>query len=251
MMMEVHRLVLISAPPFICLWKVCAEVILDIQMRKGRGTLNDVKRMDALPWFVLLTTAVLLIGFASAVTSPGRYAHLAQPALEQLRQLAAGAGASPIRTWGLIFVHNIIAAGTFLVTGFLFGVIPVITLWYNGVLMGYVTVLGAHRLHVPDWKLFSYALLPHGLLELPALIWASALGVQIGFSLLYGMGQFLRGLGTDGAETLRGRTHLSDQFRRVLRHAPIIVGMLFLAAGIESFITPKLIQWGLSPSSLR
>jgi stage II sporulation protein M len=226
-------------------------VIVPIQVGKGRETVNNVKRMDALPWFVLLTTAVLLIGFASALTSPGRYAHLAQPALEQLRQLAAGAGSSPIRTWALIFFHNIIAAATFLVTGFLFGVIPVITLWYNGVLMGYVTVLGAHRLHVSDWKLFSYALLPHGILELPALIWASALGVQIGFSLLYSTGQLLRTLVTGEKEALRGRTLLSDQFRRVLRHAPFIVGMLFLAAGVESFITPKLIQWGLSSSPLK
>ncbi|GMA50421.1 hypothetical protein GCM10025857_17780 [Alicyclobacillus contaminans] len=210
--------------------------------------MNRMEVRGTLRWFVGLSLVVLAIGFLSGLTHPSTYAHSVEDSLDQLRQLAQQTGAATLRTLVVIFVHNLLAAALFLFSGVLFGVIPITLLWYNGVLMGYVCAIGAGKLHVSSAKLFLYALLPHGLFELSALVWACGLGVNLGFSGLFSLIRWLQAAGVESRDdrtVLEVRT-LRGTFRQVWRHAPWIVALLLVAAVIESYVTPEIMQWGIS-----
>lgn len=221
-----------------------AEAVGPIQSG-GDTTIREKQQGDSLKWFILFTTGLMVLGFLSGALWPDHFSAAMKPALEQLKKLAEGAGDSTVRTWFLIFWHNVLTAGMLMITGVFLGIFPAISMWYNGLLMGYVTMVGAHNLHAPGWKVFALSMLPHGLFELPAIIWSSALGVQLGFSILYSLTRYFRSLVKGGPLPTRSRLTIRGELHRIGKHIPYIVLLLFIAAAIESTITPELIKWGL------
>jgi stage II sporulation protein M len=217
-----------------------------IREREGIPTRQRFQDRDSFIWCVAVTTGVMTTGFVAACLWPQHFSAVVQPSLEKLRRLAETAGGSPLRTWLIIFWNNFTAALLMLVSGLLFGVFPVLSMWFNGVTIGYVMVEGAKGIHVPGWKLFLFGILPHGLFEVPAIVWASALGVKLGYAVLQETIRMVRSFFGYSAAPVRSAATLRGELGRIARHAPVIVGLLLLAAAVESNVTPKLIQWGLS-----
>jgi len=125
--------------------------------------------------------------------------------------------------FGFILGHNLLA-------GFLMACLAPISLGVvgglftllNGFVVGYVggTYAGLSGLGV-----FACGIAPHGVIELPALVFASAFALRIGASMVRpARGGWLGGIGLALADYLRGML--------------VVVPMFAIAAAIEAFVTP-------------
>ena len=200
---------------------------------------------DSLKWFWFLAVVLLLAGFLSGYFWSTHFSGQLGPALKSLQTLATQikANQSVWHTFSSIFFHNLLAALFMILFGIAAGIFPAMMIWLNGLLMGFVTYLTATKIHVPAWKVIVFGLLPHGVFELTALLWATALGLQTGFAAIHSLWSIAkRGLSNGQAVPARGISFRSE-LRRSFKWFPVIIVLLLIAAGIESTITPYLIHW--------
>jgi stage II sporulation protein M len=142
----------------------------------------------------------------------------------------------------LLFLHNLLSSALMVVLGFFFGIYPAWAMWMNGLLAGYVLAEEAHR-GLAAWQLFVYGMLPHGIFEIPAFIWAAALGLELGFTVLQTAGDALAVRMGRRVRAPQGR--IRDAFRRIVRKSPYIAALLLVAACVEGLVTPHVLWWGL------
>ncbi|NQU29293.1 MAG: stage II sporulation protein M, partial [Anaerolineae bacterium] len=151
-------------------------------------------------------------------------------ALDQF-QFAAGLPSDDVDiSFGFIFFHNIQAVLMMLFFGlFSFGVLGELAFSVNiGVLGGLMAVLNA--LGLPVWTLFTAGILPHGVFEIPAIIFAGA-------GILY-FGAIM--VTPDPTKTM-GEVFIhavADWFKIGVG---VIFPLLLIAALIETYITPKIL----------
>lgn len=215
----------------------------------------DPRRSD-MRIFVTISALLFGVGLVSGYAFPSRFRGTLTPSLRKLVELVdkTHGAHSWLYTFANIFFHNVWAALSLIVLGFLFGLFPALNMWTNGLLVGFVIALTAEQRGVPAWKMLLFGIAPHGIFELPALVWAGALGLANGFAVVRTViAWFQRDSERDPAEPMeaaRGAVPpLKPALRRSLRTLPYIVGMLLVAALIESSITPVLLQWAIHPAA--
>ncbi|MCL6633486.1 MAG: stage II sporulation protein M [Alicyclobacillus herbarius] len=195
------------------------------------------------PWFIALALLLLVAGFVSGALWPHHFQETLGPVIEKLKRTAEGISSTSVlgAIW-TIFFNNAIAALELIVLGLFLGVFPAVMLWLNGVLLGYVTALAVQQAHVPLWKVLVYGVLPHGVFELTAIVWATVLGFQLGFAAIHSLTRRMR-TSTTGTtvETREPRLSLRSELRRAARHLPWILALLVVAACVEATVTPHLI----------
>jgi stage II sporulation protein M len=124
-----------------------------------------------------------------------------------------------------IFLNNSIKAILVMYLGLFFGIIPVIFLMINGMVIGYLLVTVQEQ-GLDVGMIVIKGLLPHGILEIPAILLACAYGLKLGGSLL---------------SALAARPGGWDALKHVLRVTlPLMLFLtivLFIAAVIESTLT--------------
>ena len=132
--------------------------------------------------------------------------------------------------FGFIFGHNIRAVLVMFIVGlFSLGVLGELVFAINvGVVGGVLAVLGAMGL--PAWTLFLGGVLPHGIFEIPAIIFAGA-------SILY----FGALLVTPNPTRTMGEVVISVAADWLKIFVGVIVPLLALAALIEVNITPHIL----------
>lgn len=162
----------------------------------------------------------------------GWYADLSHPALTQVFMEALKRSfitAYEVEALGLAFfimLNNSIKCLVAMVLGLLFGFIPLIFVVLNGFILGIVSMSVAK---VKGWLFVLMATVPHGFLEIPAMLISVAVGFREGWALI----NKLAGKNIEvGKEVVFG---LNIYLRAVL---PLIV----VAAFIEAFVTPLLIE---------
>ena len=171
-----------------------------------------------------------LVGFAGARVSPERALVVAEPVFSQLETLAAQVLATdnPLVRSGLIFANNARASVLTLLLGSGFGLVPLGVLLTNGsiigLLIGFSTGTPLPELtdlpHDPVY--FAAALLPHGIIELPAVLVIAA------WSLKLGLAPWLPSAA--GARTAVWRTTAREALQILV---PVVV-LLLVAAVIEA-----------------
>ncbi len=134
-----------------------------------------------------------------------------------------------------IFLNNAIKSVLVILLGAFFGLIPLIFLLINGMVLGFV-VMVSHERGENIAELIFKGLLPHGILELPAIVIACAYGMKFG-GLVIGS---LFSLGAGKRERLAARWE--QGMKQMLGAAFWIVILLFVAAAIESTITLQLMR---------
>ncbi len=153
------------------------------------------------------------------------------PLMTDLKTLALGMKHETFATMMMtLFLHNLRTSVFMIVGGILFGILPAIFVLVNGALVGYVIAITYQTTHVNPFLLFVAGILPHGIFEIPAYLLASAFGIRAGVLLIRTMGRHFehdnwRKLGKDAVPTL-----------------VIVVVLLFVAANIETGITPLLLR---------
>lgn len=153
------------------------------------------------------------------------YPELKTVVLERLEDLVRDVlGEDKIKTgWtaaAAIFKNNLLAASLVLFGGVFFAIVPLFSIAINFFLLGFLSAL-----LWASFGLFITSILPHGILEIPALLIAAAFGLKFGLF-------WIRPIKTEGIWKnfiLGGKD--------VLRIFPLLIFMLVLAAFIEVFVT--------------
>ncbi|ELZ30841.1 hypothetical protein C474_10281 [Halogeometricum pallidum JCM 14848] len=136
-------------------------------------------------------------------------------------EISAVFGAFPLATFVNLAVNNWLVAADAAYSGVAFGVPSVTSLAFNGLIVG---ALGG----VFDSQLFVALVVPHGVIEVPALVLGGGIGLW---------------LGGVGLRVARGRTG-ADGLAAAIRHAyRVLLGLVPLfvvAAFVEAFLTPQI-----------
>lgn len=140
-------------------------------------------------------------------------------------------GVHPIIAALIIFINNVISSFQMLFLGVFLGISPVITLFLNGGLLGWISA-AIQQEGVSLAALLVVGILPHGIPELFAFFICSSLGIKLGFHTII--------------SPLPGK-HRIESFKYIWKEIitvlPLVVLLLFLAAFIETFITPGLLAF--------
>lgn len=127
--------------------------------------------------------------------------------------------------FAVIFLNNAIKALLAITLGIAIGIPPVFFLCFNGFAIGAIVSILKPSM---DNGLIIASLAPHGIIEIPALVLATALGIMVGFESL----KFLTGR----------QSNVKMQMRQsMVIYARWILTSLFVAALIEAFLTPLLV----------
>ena len=126
----------------------------------------------------------------------------------------------------MIFVNNAVKSLISMLLGLFFGIIPIMFVISNGFILGMVS--GVVSKDVGIWRVMLM-LIPHGILEIPAVLIACSYGLRLGLAII----KKLRGI----------RVNLTDELKRALSdYIKYVVPLLLIAAFVETYITPIISQ---------
>jgi len=135
-------------------------------------------------------------------------------------------GLSKLELAAAIFLNNTLKTVLAILLGSLFGIIPAVFLLGNGIALGVIFSLSGQTRGL--W-LSLLSIVPHGLLELPAVFLGTSIGLMVGSRV---MKQFFRPPETTiGSELVQGLRFFIT----------VILPLLFIAALVEAFLTSALI----------
>lgn len=174
----------------------------------------------AISVFLFALTAVM--GYYTAQLDP----EFAAGWTEELEMLAWILEQPPLMIMIIIFLKNLLASATAMFLGLGLGIVPMIVATSNGFLLG---IVGYSAVEQKGWLYLAAGILPHGIIELPAVLLSIAIGLRLGHLLALSL--------LKESSDLTGEMRVAIHF--FLRW---IMPMLFLAAAIETFITPFIIS---------
>lgn len=208
-----------------------------IEKEKGEGPVGRIYRAlyeerKLIGVSALILALGLLIGYVNAeeihqlLRRSGMY-----DALEQMVQ-RIHENPDFLSTFGLIFFNNARAAVTTMGLGIFLGIYPVLMLMANGMLLGVILHQASLETGIHPLVLLVTKVLPHGILELPAIILAAAYGMRLGITLFRWLVSFL-------VPNQRGAR--VREWRRLFDRIPAAVAMVILLLVAAAAIEPLLI----------
>jgi stage II sporulation protein M len=182
-------------------------------------------------WLRIVTTWFILSAFV------GAFVAIIRPDLLQtiLASFAERFGEDPSLNFDLalqIFLQNIVASLIALFGGLILGLGSFMVVVVNGFLIGFVvsTLIFLGDNIVTSLVVIAGGLLPHGIIELPAFLVASAIGLRLG----------IEWLSKSSAENRFAV--LKHNFLRSFGYIAAIALALFIAAIIEVFVSGKIVE---------
>ncbi|WP_308636559.1 stage II sporulation protein M [Paenibacillus silvisoli] len=182
--------------------------------------------------YIAFSTIFLLAGIVVGATNPALESFI-NSQMSGLRQIAQNIDNSSNPTLFLmlfIFFNNAIKAILVMYIGSLFGIVPIVFLAINGMMLGYLVHKTAEQGSGELFTIVVKGLLPHGIIELAAIVIACAYGLRFGKMMLSGLGTLFTRRSGWGQE-------LEQYVLRTLPVMALIVIMLIIAAVIESTVT--------------
>lgn len=166
--------------------------------------------------FIFFLTAAM--GYWTAAIDPD----LASQWTKELDVLRWIMDQQPLIIMMIIFGKNLLAAAMATLLGLGLGLVPLLVVTSNGFLLG---IVGYGAVQKAGLLFLLAGILPHGIIELPCVLVSIAIGFRLGYLL---------------ALTLaKEKADLSGEIKmalHILGH--LIAPLLFVAAAIETFITP-------------
>ncbi len=169
--------------------------------------------------FFLIMSSIFAAAFVAGFFAPASLQQQAMAGFEefvaQVRDMSGGA------VFWFIFIHNVFVSLVLVVAGLLFGIVPVLAIGTNGFLLGVVYRKGVDAMGHVDAAL---AILPHGIFEIPAVLFAAAYGLWLGVMVV----RRVRGKGG-----LLLREYVAHA---VQRYFAVAFSLFVIAASIETFL---------------
>ncbi|KAA8995923.1 stage II sporulation protein M [Paenibacillus spiritus] len=193
--------------------------------------LRDLRQIKGALWTALIFFAG---GIAAGWFGTGGLESLLNSQMEGLGRTAQNLreSSSPQMSFFIfIFLNNSIKSVVILYLGALFGILPALFLVINGGVIGYLV----HRASLQGADLFDLivkGLLPHGVIEIPALLIACAYGIHFGRRVFDSLGR----------RQNREAAGWSVFMRQTLTASVWIILLLLIAAVIESTLTFALLS---------
>jgi stage II sporulation protein M len=182
-----------------------------------------VKR-EILVYFLALTLLFgvsILAGYYNAKSDPDQ----ARMVINQFKSEFGFIKKLPsVVIFAIIFINNSTKALVAMILGIFFGLAPILFVLINGYLIGIVLYIVGTEMGLKDVLML---LVPHGIIEIPAIIIACSYGIWLG-RMFYN-----RVRGNESSI----KPYVMHALRQYLR---IVVPMLFVAAFVETYITPLL-----------
>ena len=131
-------------------------------------------------WYIVFGLGVFALTFIIGFIYPNIFRSEILGFIEKLMLMFEGKGTAEM-TW-MIFFNNFKASFFAIILGIGIGIFPLVTLVINGYLLGFVSreVAGIGGI-ATLWQL-----LPHGIFELPAVLFSIGIGLKIGGDMFYG-----------------------------------------------------------------
>jgi stage II sporulation protein M len=187
-----------------------------LYFRDDMTYLKSIRNYIAVSVFLFALTA--LMGYFAAALDP----ELAAEWTSQLEALKWIMDQPPILIMMIIFFKNLLACALSVLLGIGLGLVPLMVVTTNGFLLGIVAYGAIQK----EGVLYLIAgIMPHGIIELPIVLLSIAIGFRLGYLLIMTVAR-------EEAD-LAGETRIALHF--LVRW---IAPLLFLAAAIETFITP-------------
>lgn len=164
----------------------------------------------------------ILLGYLAAISDPAGSRERIYGALSQFTFLK---NLNLFWIFLFIFLNNVIKGFMVVLLGAFLGVLPLIFIFINGELLG--EVIGISFLSGELSKTF-FGILTHGILEIPAIILSASYGIWLGYKVY---------------RKIRHRELFAEHFHLAMRAFFILIlPLFFLAAIVETFITPSVMN---------
>lgn len=175
----------------------------------------------------LVTSLILFgVGLVVGLMIVNRFPQMAETFESSLASfITVFRGLPKFKLAAAIFVNNSVKTLAMMLLGTLLGVIPAFFLIVNGAALGMVLSLSGQTRGV--W-VSLLSVLPHGILELPAVILGTAIGIMMGTSIARKL--FAKSTNKIGSE-------LGSALKFF---CCVIVPLLLVAAVVEAYVTPVL-----------
>jgi stage II sporulation protein M len=188
--------------------------------------------------YLLFGLALLIFGALIGYMNAGSIQQMAQSLLKELDRVAQKIQQhhSVFYTFWTIFENNLLAAISMIGLGVFFGIYPAFALLSNGILLGFILKVSVVKGFSP-FLILLVGILPHGIVELTAIILAAAIGMKYG-ALFFRM--FMHLLGRQRNRSIM--KEFTASLNELSTSVGIIIILLLVAAVLESTLTPVLIH---------
>ncbi|MHC1576497.1 MAG: stage II sporulation protein M [Methanosarcinaceae archaeon] len=180
-----------------------------------------------LRYHVVAIAAIFIVSTIAGYVYTSMDPDSAALALEELEGLIEILrGLSPLEIMMFIFMNNTIKSLFAILLGLGFGLIPIFFIVYNGYVLGVISYVTSSS---EGFGFVLAAIIPHGIIELPMVMLSAAIGLRLGQQVMYAI------MGRDVCikdELLKG----------IYVFMYWIVPLLFIAAMVETFITPLVVS---------
>lgn len=177
-------------------------------------------------WWIIIAIVLFGIGIAFGLTTPASIAGLLSEELAALEELGGILAPFKLSTFIFIFIKNAVALLLSFALSPILCLVPILTLAVNGWLLALVSTIVMEEESV---GFVLAGLLPHGIIELPALVIGEAAALSFGAMAVIALFKKER------------RNLLSSSLRQNLKYLLIALALLLPAAIIETYVTPLLI----------
>jgi len=183
---------------------------------------DDLAYLKSIGVFIGLSVFIFglttVMGYYAAAIDP----ELASNWTKELEMLKWILDQPPILIMMIIFLKNLLASAMAMLLGLGLGLIPLMVVTSNGFLLG---IVGYAAVQKAGFLFLAAGILPHGIIELPVVLVSIAIGFRLGYLLALTLAK--------EKVDLSGETRMAIHF--LWRW---VAPLLFLAAAIETFITP-------------
>jgi stage II sporulation protein M len=173
--------------------------------------------------WILVAVGLFATGVAFGLAIPDNFDSVFTEDVAAFEELAKILGPFKLSTAGFIFLKNVSALLFSFIFSPLLCLVPAIALIANGGLLSFVSVTFVKQESV---GLLLAGLLPHGVLELPALIIGEAAALSFGTMVIIAL------------ISRRRRGQLAPNLKQNVKYMALAFALLLPAAIIETYITP-------------
>jgi len=187
---------------------------------------DDVASLKSSRIFIWLSgclfASAAIMGYFAAAVDP----EIATNWTKELEMLKWIMDLPPVLIMMIIFLKNLLSCAMSILLGIGLGLVPLLVATSNGFLLGIVS----YGVIQKTGTLYLLAgILPHGIIELPVVFLSIAIGFRLGYLL--------------ALTIAKDKTDLTCETRRAIHFLlSWVMPLLFVAAAIETFITPIVIS---------
>jgi stage II sporulation protein M len=197
-------------------------------MKKWWSAICEERRYFTMMAVVFVTSAVTGYFQGDSLTTFLKQAGV----FEEIEKVVQSIQSQPtfLNAFVSIFLNNLFATMMIILLGALFfGIYPFSAMLMNGMLLGTTLHIASHTSGQNPWAIFVQSILPHGIMELPALFMAAGLGIHLGMAVLR------RVLSVFSSERMQASIAEWKRIRsRLVPNLTAIVVLLFFAAIVEA-----------------